>query len=110
MLFLIAVSLAAAGPCTSEAMDSDTKYLRGYNVVSAEQVAVEGHAGVEAARLHFRAAPGLTREFLGLVLLCDRSRGDEPLWAADASLDVRSELAGFAVDVWTEDAERAPKL
>jgi hypothetical protein len=82
-----------ARSCTPESLETASKFVLGYNV-----------AGFEAEprpRLHLRAAPGLTREWLGQVLLCLRARGEAPFNAAE--LDLQSELAGFIVELQSDE-------
>jgi hypothetical protein len=93
LLFSLAASEQdVARYCTPEALETGSKFLLGYNVAGFEP---DPHP-----RLHFRAAPGLTREWLGQVLLCLRARGEAPFNSAE--IDLQSELAGFIVELQSD--------
>jgi hypothetical protein len=116
--------------CSPESLDTDARFVLGNNIVGVKPISVEVHAGalgetprLEGVRLRFRAAPGLTREWLMQVLLCHRAQGvlgklppseppSDPFWSPEKwiSIDVRPDYAGFAVDLTTEDPSHAEQL
>jgi hypothetical protein len=118
----------AAVYCSADALDTDVKFVRGNNVISAERIAVEVPSGtlgetarLQGVRLEFRAAPTVTQQWLAQTLICHRAQGvlgkitdltDDPFWSADEwiTIDVKSDLAGFIVELRSEDPAAAQKL
>jgi hypothetical protein len=116
--------------CSPDALDTDAKFVRGNNIVEAAPLSIQVPSGtlgqtarLQGVRLHFRAAPAITLEWIAQTLICHRAQGvlgripatdvpDDPFWSAEEwiSIDVKPNFAGFIVELRTEDPASAQRL